>query len=237
LDANFALLTTVTSAQEHLNLEETNASMNADLDTLPKEINVFLAMTLTALSATLKINAIHAKFHTYLILTTAALLIAETEPSKTLSTNNAFLAIKDAKFALEMDIAQNARKDYYLTVVYALQNAQMVTLLLKANVLLAKTRTVVNAEKTLTTAMNAMLLSPSIMLNAFLHALEVLTFQREDAENVILNARNAKTTKLASDANLNSTSTTENARLLALVEKFLLTENVSLALTRTARTA
>jgi hypothetical protein len=113
----------------------------------------------------------------------------------------------------------------------------MDSLLLKLNALLAKTKTVKIAVKLLTNARNASFPLITSMLNVFLNALKELIFPKEDAENVILNARNAKTTKLASDANLNSTSTTENARLLALVEKFLLTENVSLALTRTARTA
>jgi hypothetical protein len=140
-------------------------------------------------------------------------------------------------FAKEKDNAHNARKDYYFTKVSAFKNAQMDSLQLKLNALLVKTLTVRNAVKLLTIAMNANLPFKTSMLNVFLNALKELSFPKEDAENVILNARNVKTIKLVIDASLNSTSTTENARLLALTEKFLLTENVSLALTRTARTA
>jgi len=138
------------------------------------------------------------------MLTTAALLTAETEPTKTLPTKDALLVIKDAKFAQEKDNAQDARKDYYFTTVPAYKAALMASQLLKANVLLARTRTVLNAVKTLTTANFAKLLKLYLMLNAFLHARKEPTFLKEDAENVILNARNAKTTKLVLDARMNS---------------------------------
>jgi hypothetical protein len=82
-DVNFALLITVTSAPKVSNSEETNVSRFAVKDTLLKEINVFLAMTPTALSANLRTNAKPARLPTYSMLTTAALLIAETDPTKT----------------------------------------------------------------------------------------------------------------------------------------------------------
>jgi len=201
------------------------------------ETNVFLAMTPTALPAALKTNAIPAKFLTYSILTAAVLLTAKREPIKILSTDNAFLATKDARFAQEKDNAQDARKDYYFTTVSAIMSAQMDSLLLKANVLLAKTRTVVDAVKTLKAVKFAELLSSSMILNVFLTAQMELTFQRQDAENVILNVRNAQVTTTVLDASLNSNSTTEDAILLAPTEKCLLTTNVSPALIRTARTA
>jgi hypothetical protein len=236
-DANFALLTIATNALPDLNLEETNASRNADLDMLLEETNASHALIPTALSATLKTNALPARYLIYSILMVVVSMTVKTELTKTSLTKDVSIARKDANFAKEKDNAHNALKDYYFTMVYASKNAPMVSLLLKLNALLAKTETVRNAVKLLTAVMNARFPFNSSMLNVFLNAPKELTYKREDAENVILNARNAKTTKLASDANLNSTSTTENARLLALVEKFLLTENVSLALTRTARTA
>jgi hypothetical protein len=237
LDANFALLTTAINALRVLNLEETSASRNADLDMSQEEANVSHALIQTALYAILKTNAKPARLLTYLILMAVVSMIVKTELSKTLSTKNVSIAIKDAMFVKQKANAQYASKDYYFTMLYASRNVQMDSLLLKLNALLAKTKTVKIAVKLLTNARNASFPLITSMLNVFLNALKELIFPKEDAENVILNARNAKTTKLASDANLNSTSTTENARLLALVEKFLLTENVSLALTRTARTA
>jgi len=53
------------NASSDLNSEEMNASKNVVLDTLQKKINVFLAMTPTAMSATLKINAKPARLLTY----------------------------------------------------------------------------------------------------------------------------------------------------------------------------
>jgi hypothetical protein len=141
------------------------------------------------------------------------------------------------KFVQEKENAQDARKDYYFTKVSALLVALMASLLLKANVLLARTRTVLNAVKTLTTAKFVKPRQLYSILDVFLLALKELTYKREDAENVIQNARNAQLTKLVLDARLNSTLLTQNVELLALTEKYLLKVNVSPALIPTARTA
>jgi hypothetical protein len=236
-DANSALLTTATNALLDLNLEETNASRNADLDMLLEETNATHALIPTVLSVTLKTNANHARFLTYSMLMVLVSMIVKTELTRMLLTKNVLAAIKDAKDAKEKDNVHCALKDYYFTKVSASKDAQMDSLPLKLNALHAKTLTVRNAVNLLTIAMNASFPSKSSMQSVFLNALKELTKPKEDAENVILDVRNAKTTKLVLDARTNSTSTKENARLLALLAKFLLTENVFLAVTRTAKTA